>query len=74
MCDAFIIENSEGVVMFYKAENDFFTLSVNEIGAELNSLKSKKTGIEYIWCGDESVWYGQSPILFPIIGRLLYDK
>lgn len=60
--------------MFYKAENDFFTLAVNEIGAELNSLKSKKTGIEYIWCGDESIWYGQSPILYPIIGRLLDDK
>ncbi len=60
--------------MFYKAENEFFTLAVKEMGAELNSLKSKKTGIEYIWCGDESIWYGQSPILFPIIGRLLDDK
>ncbi len=71
MCDAFIIE---GVIMLYKAENENFTLAVKEMGAELNSLKSKKTGIEYIWCGDESIWYGQSPILFPIIGRLLDDK
>lgn len=71
MCDAFIIE---GDIMFYKAENDNFVLTVNGIGAELNSLKSKKTGIEYIWYGDESIWYGQSPILFPIIGRLLDDK
>lgn len=71
MCDAFIIE---GVIMLYKAENDFFTLAVKEMGAELNSLKSKKTGIEYIWFGDEKIWYGQSPILFPIIGRLLDDK
>ncbi len=60
--------------MLYKAENSNFTLAVKEMGAELNSLKSKKTGIEYIWFGDESVWYGQSPILFPIIGRLLDDK
>ncbi|MGN0527058.1 MAG: aldose 1-epimerase family protein [Acutalibacteraceae bacterium] len=60
--------------MFYKAENDSFTLKVKEMGAELNSLKSKKTGIEYIWCGNEKIWYGQSPILFPIIGRLLDDK
>lgn len=71
MCDAFIIE---GVIMLYKAENEFFTLAVKEMGAELNSLKSKKTGIEYIWYGDDSIWYGQSPILFPIIGRLLGDK
>lgn len=58
----------------FNAENDKFTLKVKEMGAELNSLKSKKTGIEYIWCGDDSIWYGQSPILFPIIGRLLDDK
>ncbi len=71
MCDAFVLE---GEIMIYKAENENFSLAVKEVGAELNSLKSKKTGIEYIWFGDESVWYGQSPILFPIIGRLLDDK
>lgn len=60
--------------MIYYAENENFTLAVKEMGAELNSLKSKKTGIEYIWCGDNTIWYGQSPILFPIIGRLLDDK
>ncbi len=60
--------------MLYTAENKNFTLAVKEMGAELNSLKSKKTGIEYIWYGDTSIWYGQSPILFPIIGRLLDDK
>ncbi len=60
--------------MLYKAENENFTLAVKEMGAELNSLKSKNTDIEYIWCGDDSIWYGQSPILFPIIGRLLDDK
>ena len=38
--------------MLYRAENDFFTLAVKEMGAELNSLKSKKTGIEYIRNGD----------------------
>lgn len=60
--------------MLYNAENQNFTLAVKEMGAELNSLKSKKTGNEYIWYGDDSIWYGQSPILFPIIGRLLDDK
>ncbi len=61
-------------VMIYTAENDFFSLGVKEMGAELTSLKSKKTGKEYIWCGNTDIWYGQSPILFPIIGRLLDDK
>ncbi len=60
--------------MIYTAENAFFTLGVKEMGAELTSLKSKKTGYEYIWCGNTDIWYGQSPILFPIIGRLLDDK
>lgn len=60
--------------MIFKAENDNFTLAVKEMGAELNSLKSKKTGFEFIWDGNTEYWYGQSPILFPIIGRLLDDK
>lgn len=60
--------------MIYTIENDFFSLGVKEMGAELTSLKSKKTGIEYIWQGITEIWYGQSPILFPIIGRLLNDK
>lgn len=72
MCNAFLIEGEQ--MKTFNAENENFTLKVKEMGAELNSLKSKKTGIEYIWCGDESIWYGQSPILFPIIGRLLDDK
>ena len=29
---------------------------------------------EFIWGGNTDIWYGQSPILFPIIGRLLDDK
>ena len=60
--------------MIYSAENDMFTLGVKEMGAELTSLKSKETGYEFIWCGDTDIWYGQSPILFPVIGRLLDDK
>ncbi len=60
--------------MIYNIENKDFSLAVKEMGAELNSFKSKKTGFEFIWCGNTDIWYGQSPILFPIIGRLLDDK
>lgn len=62
------------LIMIYNAETENFSLAVKGMGAELNSFKSKKTGIEYIWCGNTDIWYGQSPILFPIIGRLLDDK
>lgn len=60
--------------MIYSVENSTYTLAVKEMGAELNSLKSKKSGFEYIWNGNTDIWYGQSPILFPVIGRLLDDK
>ena len=60
--------------MIYYAENDKFSLGVKEMGAELTSLKSKETGFEFIWDGNTDIWYGQSPILFPVIGRLLDDK
>ena len=60
--------------MIYNIETNNFSLAVKEMGAELNSFKSKKTGFEYIWGGNTEIWYGQSPILFPIIGRLLDDK
>lgn len=60
--------------MIYYAENENYILGVKEMGAELTSLKSKKTGFEFIWDGNTDIWYGQSPVLFPIIGRLLDDK
>lgn len=58
----------------YSVENKSFALTVKQTGAELNSLKSNTTGREFIWQGDPDVWSGQSPILFPIVGRLLNDK
>ena len=60
--------------MFYTIENDFLTAQINDAGAELHSLVRKSDGFEYIWQGDPAVWYGQAPVLFPIIGRLLDDK
>lgn len=55
-------------------ENDYLRVGVKEHGAELTSVISQKTGFEYLWQGDESIWYGQAPILFPIVGRLIEDK
>lgn len=58
----------------FTIENDKLSASVKEYGAELHSVVSKDSGFDFLWNGDTSVWYGQSPILFPIIGRLLDDK
>ena len=60
--------------MYYTIENDYLIAQINDMGAELHSLVRKSDGFEYIWQGDPSVWYGQAPVLFPIIGRLLDDQ
>lgn len=44
------------------------------MGAQLHSLKLKENGTEYIWQGNPEIWYGQAPVLFPIIGQLIGDK
>ncbi len=60
--------------MVHYIENDYLKVGVKEFGCELTSIKSKATGYEYMWQGDEKIWSGQSPILFPIVGRLIDDK
>ncbi len=60
--------------MIHYIENEYLKIGVKEYGCELTSVLSKSDGYEYLWQGDEAVWYGQSPILFPIVGRLIDDK
>ncbi len=60
--------------MKFTAENQYVSIEVKQYGAELSSFKSKETGIEYLWQGNPDVWYGQSPVLFPIVGTMLNNK
>lgn len=60
--------------MFYKIENEFLTCKIDDMGAQLHSLISKENGKEYIWQGNPDIWYGQAPVLFPVIGQLINDK
>ena len=60
--------------MIHYIENDFLKVGVKEFGCELTSVINKKNGTEYLWQGDEAYWSGQSPILFPIVGRLIEDS
>ncbi len=60
--------------MIHYIENEYLKVGVKEYGCELTSVISKNNNNEYLWQGDESVWYGQSPILFPIVGRLIEDS
>ncbi|MCR5457117.1 MAG: hypothetical protein K6F14_03470 [Clostridiales bacterium] len=54
--------------------NGRLSATINEFGAELNSLKNLEKGKEYIWQGDPAYWEGHAPILFPAVGRVFEDK
>lgn len=60
--------------MISKISNDNIEIAVKHFGAVLTSVKSKKTGYEFMWQGNAEIWNGQSPILFPVIGKMLDDK
>lgn len=44
------------------------------MGAQLHSFKSKEDDHEYLWQGNPDIWYGQAPVLFPVIGQLKNDE
>ena len=60
--------------MIYSLQNERFRLSASDMGAKLTSFQEVRTAqpYEYIW-QDRNVWNGQSPLLFPIVGRLRDD-
>ena len=51
-------------------ENETVKVSIASKGAELQTIKSKRTGLDYLWKGDPAFWGKFSPVLFPIIGGL----
>ncbi len=50
--------------------NEHLELSLSEVGAELFSIRSAKSGNEYLWQGDAAYWDRRSPTLFPLVGGL----
>ncbi len=60
--------------MTHYIENEFLKVGVKEFGCELTSVYSKQADFEYLWQGNAEYWSGQSPILFPIVGRLIDDS
>ncbi|ACU04754.1 aldose 1-epimerase family protein [Pedobacter heparinus] len=51
-------------------ENEQICTSIASKGAELQSLKSKKNNVNYLWNGNPEYWGKFSPVLFPIVGGL----
>ncbi len=56
-------------------QNDNLIVQINELGAQLHSIKRTDQPYEYLWQGQtETSWKRQAPVLFPFVGRLAYDK
>ncbi len=49
-------------------------VSIKEKGAELASLYHKEFRKDFLWDGNPQFWGRQSPILFPIVGKLKDDE
>ncbi|MET4142976.1 aldose 1-epimerase family protein [Pedobacter sp. UYP1] len=56
--------------MMILLENENIKVTISAKGAELQSIKSKKDNLEYLWKGDPAFWGKFSPVLFPIVGAL----
>ncbi|KRN98377.1 aldose 1-epimerase family protein [Companilactobacillus kimchiensis] len=56
----------------YQLKNDFLTVKINSLGAEMNSIQNTEDS-EFIWQADPKVWGRHAPVLFPIVGRLQDD-
>lgn len=57
----------------YTLRNNYYTVNVSELGAELVSVKSKED-YEFLWQGDERFWSMRAPLLFPLCGSLENSK
>lgn len=56
--------------MVYELKNNILSVKINSFGAELCSVISNETTIEYIWQADNNLWARHAPNLFPIVGKL----
>lgn len=58
----------------YFLQNEHLSVRVAAKGAELQSIFSKKTQLEYIWQPGEETWPHHSMLLFPNPGRIAHDR
>ncbi|WP_296111417.1 aldose 1-epimerase family protein [uncultured Limosilactobacillus sp.] len=55
-------------------ENNRLSVSINELGAQLHSIKRLPDQTEYLWQGSPDSWERQAPVLFPFVGKLKDDQ
>ncbi len=59
--------------MKHSISNNQLQVSVLSKGAEISSIKTPKSGKEYMWDANADIWGSHAPVLFPIIGALKND-
>ena len=59
--------------MMHTLKNDKLTITVADHGAELKSMTGAD-GTEYLFDGNPKWWKYTSPVLFPIVGKLVNGK
>ena len=60
--------------MLYTLQNAELICGIETCGAELKSIKNKRTGREYLWNADPKYWNRTSPVLFPFVGAVKDKK
>lgn len=60
--------------MYYSIENDYLSVKVNSIGAELSSLYSKVLNREFIWQPGAEIFPNQAKNLFPNVGMVNLER
>ena len=60
--------------MLHTLQNDILKITLEDRGAELKSITEISDGTEYLFNGDPKWWKYSSPVLFPIVGKLLNNK
>ena len=60
--------------MLYTLKNDKLKITVDSHGAELKSITGISDNTEYLFDGNPKWWKYTSPVLFPIVGKLLNGK
>lgn len=57
----------------FSIENRQLKVTMRSYGAELQGIIAKPSGEEFLWNGDPQYWKYSSPVLFPIVGKLVDD-
>jgi len=58
----------------YSLKNNLFFVNVSKSGAELLSIQNLINNMEILWNPDLKFWNRISPVLFPIVGKLMNNS